>query len=656
MKMKHLLFGFLLALNFAAHAQNNKKEVLFTIDNKPYYTDEFARVYKKNLDLVKDESQKDLNQYLELFVGYKLKINKAYKLGLQNGNQYQNELKSYRAQLAKNYVTDSKVTNELVEEAYNRSLKEINASHILIMVDENAMPADTLKAYKQVMDIRQKALNGEDFGELAVKYSQDPSAKENKGDLGFFTAFRMVYAFESAAFKTPKGKISNPIRTRFGYHLIKVNDVRDNRGEVEVAHIMILTPEKEGEAGVTEAKNTINDISKKLKQGESFETLAKQFSEDKSSSSKGGLLNRFGSGQLSSEEFENVAFSLKNSGDVSEPFQTQFGYHIVKLIAKHPVKTLAEVKPELENKVGKDERSRLIAASMNEKLKKKYKIKRDDKAYAAIQKAVTDKFYEGSWDVPANTKPFEGKLLTIEDKTFTGVDFLNYLKGQEKAGLSIKPVNRLVDHVYGQYLGQQVNAYYSDNLEKEFPEFSSVMDEYRDGLLLFDLMEKEIWEKSKTDSVGLQNFYKSRVEQYRWKTRFDATVVSSTKMDVIKAAQKYLKQNKTSDFIKEKLNVKGVVNVMANAGTFEEGNESLPKGLKPEVGVSEIVKEGEYYFVVKVNKVLPAGAKTLDEAKGKVINDYQQYLEENWVKDLKNEFTIQVNQDVFERVKKELQP
>jgi peptidyl-prolyl cis-trans isomerase SurA len=656
MKMKHLLFGLILALNFSAQAQNNKKEVLFTIDNKPYYTDEFARVYKKNLDLVKDESQKDLNQYLELFVGYKLKINKAYKLGLQSGNQYQNELKSYRTQLAKTYVTDSKVTNELVEEAYNRSLKEISASHILIMVDENAMPADTLKAYKQVMDIRQKALNGEDFGELALKYSQDPSAKENKGDLGFFTAFRMVYAFESAAYKTPKGKISNPVRTRFGYHLIKVNDVRDNRGEVEVAHIMILTPEKEGEAGVAEAKNTINDISKKLKQGENFETLAKQFSEDKSSSSKGGLLNRFGSGQLSSEEFENVAFSLKNPGDVSEPFQTQFGYHIVKLITKYPVKLLAEVKPEFENKVGKDERSRLIAASMNEKLKKKYKIKRDDKAYAAIQKVVTDKFYEGSWDLPANAKPFEGKLFSIEEKAYTGVDFLNYVKGQEKAGLTIKPVSRLVDHLYEQYLDQQVNAYYSDNLEKEFPEFSSVMDEYRDGLLLFDLMEKEIWEKSKTDSIGLQNFYKSHMDQYKWKTRFDATVISSTKMDVIKTAQKYLKQNKTSDFIKEKLNVKGVVNVMANAGTFEEGNESLPKGVKPEVGVSEIVKEGEYYFVVKVNKVLPAGVKTLDEAKGKVINDYQQYLEENWVKDLKNEFTVQVNQDVFERVKKQLQP
>lgn len=655
MKMKQLLFGLLLSLNLAAFAQNNKKEVLFTIDDKPYYTDEFARVYKKNLDLVKDESQKDLNQYLDLFTGYKLKINKAYKLGLQNGNQYQNELKQYRTQLTKNYVTDSKVTNELVQEAYQRSLKEIDASHILIMVDENASPADTLKAYKQIMDIRHKAMNGEDFGDLAVKYSQDPSAKENKGDLGWFTAFRMVYAFESAAYKTPKGKISNPIRTRFGYHLIKVNDVRDNRGEVEVAHIMILNDPKTGEAGKVEAKNTINDIYSKLKQGESFDALAKQFSEDKSSATKGGVLNRFGSGQLSSEEFENAAFSLKNPGEFSEPFQSQFGWHIVKLIAKYPVKTFDEAKPEFENRVGKDERSRLIAESINEKLHKKYKIKRDEKTYAAIQKAVTDKFYQGTWEVSTDPKA-TAKLFAIEDKAVTGKDFMEYIKGQQKVGITIKPTSRLVDHIYNQYLDQQLNAYYNDNLEKEFPDFANVMEEYRDGLLLFDLMEKEIWEKSKTDSVGLQNFYQSHIGKYNWKTRFDATIVSSTKMDVIKKAQKYLKDGKTSDFIKEKLNTKGVVNVMANSGTFEEGNDALPKGTKPQAGVSDIVKEGEYYFVTKVNKVLPAGPKTLDEAKGKVVNDYQQYLEENWVTSLRNEFTVKVNQDVFERVKKELQP
>lgn len=652
MKMKQLLFGLLLTMNLAAYAQNNKKEVLFTIDDKPYYTDEFSRVYKKNLDLVKDESQKDLNQYLELFVGYKLKINKAYKLGLQNGLQYQNELKSYRSQLAKNYVNDSKVTNELVQEAYNRSLKEISASHILIMVDENAAPADTLKAYKQIMDIRQKALSGENFSDLAVKYSQDPSAKENKGDLGYFTAFRMVYAFENAAYKTPAGKISNPIRTRFGYHLIKVNDVRDNRGEVTVAHIMILNPQDA--AGKEKAKNTINDIYKKLQQGENFETLAKQFSEDKSSSSKGGVLNRFGSGQLSSEEFENAAFSLKKPEDISQPFQTQFGWHIVKLIAKYPVKTFDEMKPELENRISKDDRSRLIAESINEKLRKKYHIKRNEKMYSAIQKAVTDKFYEGSWDVPADTKNFDGKLFDIEGQAITGTQFLTYLKSQQKAGLTIKPISNLTNHVYEQFVDQELNTYYNNNLEKEFPEFAAVIDEYRDGLLLFDLMEKEIWEKSKTDTLGLKKFYDAHLDNYKWKNRFDVIVVSSTKQDVIKAAQKFLKQGKTSDFIKEKLNIGGVINVMANTGVFEEGNDALPKGTKPEPGVSEITKDGEYYFVTKVNKIMPAGPKTLEEAKGKVINDYQQYLEENWVKDLKKEFTVHINQDVFENVKKQL--
>src|SRR5690606_18429546 len=242
--------------------------------------------------------QKDLDQYLDLFIGYKLKINKAYKLGLQNGSQYQTELRSYRNQLAKNYLTDSKVTNELVQEGYNRSLKEVNASHILLMLDENAAPADTLRVYNQMLDIRNRVLKGEDFGKLANQMSQDPSAKENNGDLGWFSAFRMVYPFESAAYKTPKGQISMPIRTRFGYHLVKVNDIRDNRGEVNVAHIMILKPVGGDAEAQAKARNTIQDIYKKLQQGESFAELAKQFSDDKSSSTKGGNLNRFGSGQL----------------------------------------------------------------------------------------------------------------------------------------------------------------------------------------------------------------------------------------------------------------------------------------------------------------------------------------------------------------------
>ena len=278
MKLKHVFLGFLMGFFLVANAQSSSKEVLFTIDDQPFYTDEFIRVYNKNLDLVKDESQKDLNQYLELFIGYKLKVSKANKLGLQNNSQYQTELKSYRTQLSKNYTTDSKVTKELVDEGYKRLLKEVNASHILILADENAAPADTLAAYNKVMAIRSRIQNGEDFGTLAAALSQDPSAKDNKGNLGYFTSFKMVYAFENGAYNTSLGSVSMPVRTRFGYHLIKVNDIRDNRGEVAVSHIMILK-NKEGVA-VENAKATCEAIYQKLQQGENFEELAKQFSED----------------------------------------------------------------------------------------------------------------------------------------------------------------------------------------------------------------------------------------------------------------------------------------------------------------------------------------------------------------------------------------
>lgn len=654
MNIKKFFLGLLFLLFFAANAQIKTKEVLFTINEKPYYTDEFSRIYKKNLDLVKDDSQKDLNQYLELFIGYKLKVNKAYKLGLQNGTQYQNELKSYRTQLAKNYFNDTKITQALIEEGYNRLQKEIRASHILILVDENASPEDTLKAYKKIEDISKKAIAGEDFENLAVQFSEDPSAKDNKGDLGYFTAFRMVYPFENAAYNTQKGKISKIIRTRFGYHILKVNDIRANRGEITVAHIMILKPKPEETE--KDVQKTINEIYQKIQQGEKYEDLAKQFSEDKSSASKGGVLNRFGSGQLSSEEFENVAFSLDKAGDISKPFQTDFGWHIVKLIEKHPIKSMDEMKNELETKIGKDDRSKKITASLNEKLRKKYTYKRDAKQYGIISKLVTNDFYESKWAMPENAKDYTATLLTINTKKIDGKAFLDFIEKQQKAGIKVKPLSKLVDTVYDKFLDEQLTAYYDENLETEFPDFANVMEEYRDGLLLFDLMEKEIWDRAKTDTIGLSKFYDEHKMEHMWKKRVEVTIASSTKQDIIKKAHALLKKNVKPQDIKDKLNVDNVINVMTNSGVFEEGSDALPKTMKFEPGISDPFKEGEYYFVTKVDKVMPAGVKTLEESKGKLINEYQQYLELHWVNDLKGEFTVKINQDAFENVKKQLNP
>ena len=646
--MKKVFLGFLLLANLIVSAQNKPKEVLFTIDDKPYYTDEFERVYKKNLDLVKDESQKDLNQYLELFVGYKLKVNKANKLGLQNNDKYKNELKSYRTQLSKNYTSDSKVTAELVNEGYERMKKEIKASHILILADENASPEDTLKAYNKIVDIRKRIMAGEDFEKLASELSEDPSAKENKGNLGYFTSFRMVYAFETAAYNTQKGQVSKPVRTRFGYHLIKVNDVRDNRGEISVSHIMIMNP-KEGE-DASRAENTIKDIYKKIQQGESFEELAKQFSEDKSSSTKGGLLNKFGSGQLSSEIFENMAFSLSKENPISQPIQSEYGWHIIKFNEKFPLKTLDESKKELETKIGRDDRSRIITNTLTEKLRKKYTVKRNEKVYAAISKLVTNDFYDSKWEFTEDDKT-KATLLTLDKKDISGTAFLTYVKSQQKAGMTLKPVNKLVDLLYSKFVDDQLNTYYNDNLETEFPEFSNVMDEYRDGLLLFDLMEKEIWDRSKTDTLGLKAFYETQKDKHKWKTRLNILVASSTNADMIKKAQGMLKKGKSIQEIKDKLNTKEVINIMFSENTLEVGDANIPKDTKPEVGLSDVTQKGEYYYVTRVNKVIPETNKTFEECKGKIVNEYQQYLEQNWVTELKKEFKVAVDQAVFERLK-----
>lgn len=653
---KVVLFLFILLNSMNSFAQESEKQVLFTINNEAFYTDEFVRVYNKNLELVKDNSQKDLNNYLDLFVGYKLKVEKAKQLGLQNNSKYQNELSSYRNQLSKNYLNDSKVTEELVNEAYERMKYEVRASHILIKVDENADAKDTLKAYHKIVDLKKRITAGENFDDLAAKFSEDPSAKMNKGDLGYFSVFKMVYPFESAAYSTNVGELSEIIRTRFGYHLIKVTDKRLNRGEVTVAHIMLLKPANLDPEESKKVEQNINDIYQKIQQGENFEELAKQFSDDKSTAAKGGLLQRFGSGQLTSQEFEDVAFGLSGKGSISKPFMSQFGWHIVKLIEKFPVKTLDEAKYEIENNIKRDDRSRLITNSLITKLNKKYTVNRNAKLYSKIIKAVNDSYYSLDWKQPENAKEFETTLVTInKDKEIKGSAFLSYLESQQKVGHKMKPIKALVDELYRQWSEEQLINYYNENLEKEIPEFRYVMEEYRDGLLLFDLMEKEIWDRAKQDTTGLENFYKSHLDKYKWKDRYDVDIYSSTDKNVVEKAQKYIKKDKTSDYIKSKLNKGDKVNIMLKSGIFEGDFDVLPEFKITKTGSTEVVKKGNYYFVAKVKDIKPSAPKAIEECKGTLVTDYQQYLEDNWVSELKKDFSVKINTEVFNQVKKQLQ-
>src|SRR5690606_34475205 len=346
--MKNFISVFILAIFCAATVSSqNKKDVLMTIEGKPVYANEFKRVYKKNLDLVQEESQKDMDGYLQLFIDYKLKIKEAEAQGLAEKESYKNELSKYRDQLSRNYLFEDKVTAELAQEAYLRGKEESDASHILIRVDYEAMPQDTLAAYNKIKSIREKALKGEDFDQLAKTYSEEPGAKTRGGNLGYFSVFSMVYPFETAAYNTKVGNISEIVRTSFGYHILKVNDRREKLPKISVSHIMIS--DKKG-AKSFNPEERINELYTMLQQGESFESLAKQFSDDKNSAVKDGKLTPFSKGDLRAPEFEDMAYSLKTVGEISKPVKTDFGWHIIRLDEKLAVETFEQQKENLDKK------------------------------------------------------------------------------------------------------------------------------------------------------------------------------------------------------------------------------------------------------------------------------------------------------------------
>ena len=645
MVFKYVFTFFIVLFLSNISAQKADELVLFTVDNEPVYTSEFLRVYNKNLDLVQDESQKDVDGYLTLFTNYKLKLKEAKSLELDKKPSYLKELENYKKQLAKSFLTDNKVTDALVEEAYERVSTEVKANHILIRVSENAVPKDTLEAYNKAIKLRERALN-EDFETVRKEVHNGQTIFGE--ELGYFTGFKMVYDFENAAYNTKVGDISMPFRTRFGYHFIKVFDRRKSRGEVTVAHIMIALKQADTTAGSPESR--IQDIYKKIQQGEDFESLAKQFSDDKSSAIKGGELSPFSGGQLSAPEFEELAFGLNQVGEISEPVQSKFGWHIIKLIAKKPTPVFEAMKSELEGKVKRDERSKLIDDALILKLKKEYSINERHPKLDYFVSIFNDSYYKRAWSLPAD---FDGKkpLVKIKNKQFTYQDFGDFLVSSQKNITSKQNNEALVANQYELFLNASLIQYQEDNLESENEDFAHILGEYRDGLLLFDLMETTIWNVAKTDSVGIENFYTKNKSNYVLPERIDAVVASSANQKVVKKVSKLLDKNMTPEQIKKLVNNNGEVNIIFTSGIMENGHQALPSNYKFEKGLSRIYKHNDSFIVVQAKDVLPETLKTFEEVKGSVISDYQIYKENDWLETLKAKFNISVNQEALNTVK-----
>lgn len=650
--MKKILFSMIAGVFFYAQhnytlAQVQKDPVLLTIGGKNISKSEFEKIYKKNNTKDAAFDKKSLNDYLELYVNYKLKVTEAEAMRLDTGETFKNELVGYKKQLSQPYLTSKEATEKLIKEAYQRLKTDVRASHLLIRVAPDALPNDSLKAYNRTMKIRERILKGNDFARMARDSSEDPSAKENNGDLGYFTALQMVYPFENAVYSTKMGEVTMPVRTRFGYHLIKVVDTRPAQGEIHVAHIMVKTPAGISAADSTKAKNKIDDIYQKLIKGGNFEDLAKQNSDDPSSSKNGGVLPWFGTGRMVIE-FEQAAYGLQKNGDVAAPVKTAYGWHIIKRLDKKDMASYEDMQGELKNRIAKDSRSEVSKTFMINEIKKQYKFKEFSKTKEDFHKVIDSAFFNNIWSVE-KAKSLTKPMFSLLDKNYTQQDFAKYLAAHQLRK-NTTTVQNVVNSLYTQFVDETCMSVKESRLEIEVTEFKTLMDEYRDGILLFELTDKKVWSKAVKDSTGLKEFYEKNKNNYPWEKRIVASIYTCANEDVAKQVRKLLKKGLVNDTILKQVNKTSPTNLIIKEGKYLKGENEQIDSTKWVVGITENnpEKSGDKSVVfIDVQKILEPQPKTLEEAKGLVTADYQAYLEKEWIDSLRKKYAVVVNKEVL---------
>ncbi len=629
--MKRIIFSLLIACGFAisSYAQNN--ETLITIGNKKISKSEFERIYKKNnSNLYDDSDKKTPEEYVDLFINFKLKVMEAENLKMDTSAAFINELAGYRKELAAPYLTDVKYNEKMVKELYDRMNKEVNASHILITVPKNATPEQEEEALKKIKKIRKEILAGKDFSEAAVEYSNDPSAKKNKGVLGYFTAFQMVAPFENAAFTTPVGKISEPVRTSYGFHLIKVNDIRKNQGELLVAHIMKIFPKNMSPEVKAKKRAEIDKIYKKLLDGADFAELAKTESEDKRSAKQGGKMPWFKSGQII-REFSEPAFALKNIGDFTKPIETKFGFHIIKKLNQRGVPPFEKAKADIEARIKRDPaRSITSKTAFVNKLKDEYNYSENSDGIAILKKKkIGDRFENVDFE-----------LFTLDGKTYKFDKLRVFVaKHNIKSGTYFNSFNNWVI--------DEITNLENSKLEEKYPEFKYMMQEYHDGILLFNISEEKIWNKAVEDTVGLEEFYAKDKKRYMWKEHFKGEILTCNDSTVREEADKYYSSGMTTEEVNQVLNEKKKV-FTVTSGIWEEGSNPIIDFYV--WGKSKPEDLNETLTFIRGEK-LPPEPKTLDEARGLYISDYQNELEKEWIKELREKYPVKVDKKLLKTVK-----
>lgn len=640
--------AFLILAALSVKAQNSDPVILMTVGKQPVTLQEFKAMYYKNLSKDSVKSQKALNNYLSLYTEFRLKVNAALDARLDTTPSFKQEMNEYRQKLAEPYMRDTAVENKLVKEAYDRMQTDVKVSHILIKVSPDDTPADTLAAYNKIMKLREEIVKKHiSFEEAAAKNSMDERSAVHGGDIGYVTSLETYYPFENAVYSTKVGEVSMPVRTQIGYHLVKVIERKPDVGQVLVAHIMFRTPQKMTAADSLKIKTRVDSVYGLIKQGQNFADLAKKFSQDPSSAKKGGDLFWFGVGRMPMS-FEHASFALQNVGDIAAPVQTPYGWHIIKLLGKKgPAPFNDSVKDALAAKVLKDGRSELAVDALVKEVKAKYSFKEDPKAKEEFYKVIDSTFYMNKWTVD-KAKGLDKTLFTIGTLTVTQQDFAQYLAHNQLGGPK-KDGEYAVNKIYPKFVKEECLKYKNGMLEKENPQFAEMLNEYQDGILLFDITDKMVWTKALKDTAGLRAYHEQHKNDYMYGERADATIFTCADEKVSKEVRKLIKEGKSDKDILAVVNEKDKDAASYQSNLYEKKDNAMVDAFWKKGVSDDQTVNGKVTFVY-VKQILPPSPKKLDEVRGMVTTDYQNYLMKQWLTDLRAKYPVTVNQQVLGQV------
>jgi len=626
-------------------------QTVLSVAGEEVNAEDFAHIFKKN-NRDSAVTAASLDEYMELFIDFKLKVKAAEDLGMDTATSFVNELAGYRKQLARPYLVDNELLDALVQQAYDRTLEEVRASHLLVKLDKDPTPADTASAWGKAVALKERIQSGEDFASIARSRggSDDPSVKDNGGDLGWFSAFMMVYPFEDACFKANEGDVIGPVRTRFGYHIIKVTGRRQARGEMRCAHIMIRPSSDKG--GPEEARTKIEALAAELAGGADFAELARQHSDDQSSRTKGGELPWFGTGRMV-ESFEEAAFALAADGDISDLVQTQYGWHIIQRLEYKPPPSFEDSRRELEKRLQRDSRSEQVRKSFIEKRKAEYGFSMDEKRLGQVAEVtVLDSALN---EIVVKKGLGKKAIITVGSEKTTVSEFVNFVNaGRSRIDVTGRSAEDVLREALSAFGDDRVIAYEDARLELKHNDFRLLMEEYHDGILLFELTDRKVWSRAVKDSAGLAAFWEENMAKYQWKTRLTARIFRCADAEIAQRIMDVASAGGDVETARREMISQNPLSITVEESRIEVGLNPVVDAAYESLGATGITEteevDGQLRFV-EILTVTDPEQKTLDEARGKVIADFQDYLERTWLDELRAKYGFEVNRTALHAIR-----